>query len=79
MHNLLELTASESFLERCLAPVVADKEEDILCSVLKLGIYFKILWYFPSRLDINWDTLASARGIVAQDIVLTFVPTNSKN
>jgi len=62
----------------CLILVMVHKEQDIiLCAILQPGIYFQLLWYIVSTLNVNWHTVTVAGGVVAQDIVLTSVSTKS--
>lgn len=78
MEELLEAIAPESLLEWSLALVMIDKEQDIiLCAILQLGIYYQLLWYIVSTLNVNWHTVAFAGNVVAQDVVLTSVSTKS--
>ena len=69
---------SESLLVRRLALVMVDKEKGIILrSILQSGIYGQLLWYVVILLDVNWDTVTSAGGVVTQDIGLAFVSTES--
>ena len=55
-----------------------NKEQDIiLCAILQPGIYFQLLWYILSPLNVNRHAVTVAGSVVAQDIGLTSVSTNT--
>lgn len=63
--KLLKFIASKPFLAWGLALVMVHKEQDIvLRSILQLRIYDQFLWYVVSALNVNWDAVTPAGGVI---------------